>query len=127
MKIPENLLYAESHEWIKKDGNKLIVGISDYAQDKLGDIVFIDFLVDTGDAVEKGDPFAELESVKAVESVYAPVTGTVTSINTALDDDYSVINEDCYGDGWLIKIDPADASALDGLLKSDEYKNKLEE
>lgn len=127
LNIEKNLLYRESHEWVNtEDEKEIIVGISDYAQEKLGDIVFIDFLVDVGDAIEEGDPFAELESVKAVESVYAPVTGTISAINGNLDDDYSVVNEKCYSEGWLIKMNPADVSTLGNLLKAEDYEKELD-
>lgn len=106
-----SLDYTEEHEWISRDGDVATVGITDYAADKLGDVVFVD-LPDVGSTVTAGDVCGEIESTKSVGELYAPVTGEVVEINTALDDDPSVINSDAFGTGWLLKIRGTESVAL---------------
>ncbi|MGA9598172.1 MAG: glycine cleavage system protein GcvH [Acidimicrobiia bacterium] len=119
MQIPDGLRYTENHEWVAVEDGKAKVGITDYAQDALGDVVFVD-LPDVGAGVTAGESFAEIESTKSVADVYAPIDGTVTAINEALADQPEIINSDPYGAGWFILID-GDLSRLDDLMDSASY------
>lgn len=117
---PAELRYTEEHEWARADGNRVTVGITDYAQDALGDVVFVD-LPDVGTAVETGEPFGEVESTKSVSDLYAPVSGTVVERNEALESNPEKVNQDPYGDGWMLVIEASDPSAVEGLLDADAY------
>jgi len=119
VQIPDGLRYTENHEWVAVEDGKAKVGITDYAQDALGDVVFVD-LPDVGAGVTAGESFAEIESTKSVADVYAPIDGTVTAINEALADQPEIINGDPYGAGWFILID-GDLSRLDDLMDSAAY------
>ena len=121
MKTPQDLKYTENDEWVRLAGKIGVVGISDYAQDQLSDIVFVELLVDEGDEVEQGDTIATVESVKAAADVYAPVSGEVTAINEDLADQPELINADPYGDAWLVKIELSDISEMDDLMDAEEY------
>jgi len=121
---PEELKYTSEHEWLRIDGDVATVGITDHAQDALGDIVFAD-LPEVGDSFESGETGGELESVKAVSDVYMPVSGEVTEINEALDGEEGNINTDPYGAGWLFKIKLSDPSEIDSLMSADEYAATL--
>lgn len=121
MEFPDDLKYTREHEWIKMNGKFAAVGVTDYAQDQLGDIVYVEF-PDEGEVVSKGDAFVVLESTKAVSDVYAPISGKVVEINDPLKDNPETVNEDCYGEGWLIKLEIKDPSELDDLMGSVEYK-----
>ena len=127
MNVPEDLRYSAEHEWVRRldDGSRVRIGITDFAQDALGDVVFVD-LPDTGDAVSAGDSVGELESTKSVSDMYAPVAGTVAAVNDALADNPALVNEDPYGDGWLIEVDVSDASALDELMDAAAYRDFTE-
>lgn len=118
-KILEGLLYSESHEWVKVDGNVAIIGVSDFAQEEMGDITYVDVPAE-GDEVVKGEDFGALESVKASSELYSPVSGTVVGVNTELDDKPELINEDAYG-AWIIKVEMSDTSELDSLLSASAY------
>ena len=121
MNFPDELLYTKSHEWLRKLGdNTAHIGITDYAQDALGDIVFVDFKITEGEVL-KGDSFCELESVKAVESSYMPVSGRILEINSKLENDYGLINTSPYEKGWLIKIQILDPSQLTEMIRSKQY------
>lgn len=124
MNCPEELKYTSEHEWLRIDGDVATVGITDHAQDALGDIVFAD-LPEVGDSFESGETGGELESVKAVSDVYMPVSGEVTEINEALDGEEGNINTDPYGAGWLFKIKLSDPSEIDSLMSADEYAATL--
>jgi glycine cleavage system H protein len=124
--LPENLIYNETDEWARVEGKRVLVGVTDYAQQQLGDVVFVE-LPDPGTAVEKGDPFGVIESVKAVSDLYAPVSGEVLDVNRDLADHPEQVNEDCYGDGWMIAIAPGDASELEGRMDSAAYAKHCEE
>ena len=125
--IPGDLKFLKSHEWLRIDGNgKVTVGISEHAQGLLGDLVYVE-LPNVGDRVEAGNACAVVESVKAASDVYAPVTGTVSAVNTALSDKPETINEDAYGDGWLFVLQMDDAEQLNELLGPDDYAEALEE
>jgi len=118
---PEELKYAENHEWVRVEGNLIRMGISDYAQDALGDIVFVE-LPDVGRSVHAGEAFAEVESTKSVSDVYAPVSGTVVELNAALEDTPELVNSDPYGSGWFVVIDASDLSELDKLMDVTAYR-----
>ena len=118
--IPENLRYTEEHEWIRIEDGVAVIGITDYAQDALTDIVWIEFLTDEGDSVEDNGSFASVESVKSVSDIYAPLAGTIVALNHDLQDAPEAMNEDAYG-SWIAKMELADASAVDGLLDAAGY------
>ncbi len=122
MNIPDNLLYTKNDEWIKVDGDIGTVGITDYAQEQLSDIVFVELLVDEGDTVNKGDACASVESVKAAADVFMPVSGTVVEINEALADSPELVNSDPYGEAWMVKIKLANPAELDDLLDPKAYE-----
>ena len=118
--IPDDLRYTAEHEWIRMEDGVAIVGITDYAQDALTDIVWIEFLADEGDTVEDNGSFASVESVKSVSDIYAPLAGTIVELNHDLQDAPEVMNEDAYG-SWIAKIELNDAGAVDGLLDAAGY------
>ncbi len=126
MDIPKELKYTREHEWVRVDGDSVVVGITDHAQDSLGDVVYVE-LPEEGASVVKDEPFGVVESVKAVSDLYAPVTGSVTEVNDALVDSPEVINEDPYGEAWMIRIDLSSADELDDLLSPEDYEKYLEE
>ncbi len=123
--IPADLKYTKEHEWVKVDGNIAVIGITDWAQGELGDIVFVE-LPNAGDTVTRMQPFGTIEAVKAVSELFSPLTGTVTEVNTALDDDPMAVNRDAYGDGWMIKIELSDPAELDDLLDATSYKDLID-
>lgn len=118
-KIIEGLLYSESHEWVKVDGDIATVGVSDFAQEEMGDITYVD-LPSEGDAVAAGEDFGALESVKASSELYSPVSGTITAVNTDLEDAPEKVNEDPYG-SWIIKVEMSDKAELDALMDAAAY------
>jgi glycine cleavage system H protein len=123
MNIPEELRYTEEHEWVKLDGNVATVGITDFAQSELGDIVYLE--IDTLDAeINSNDVFGTVEAVKTVSDLFMPVNGRVIDINSSLEDSPEVVNDDTYGEGWIIKIEVSNPSDIDTLMSSKEY-NKL--
>ena len=124
-KILEGLKYSESHEWVKVEGNIAVVGVSDFAQKEMGDITYVD-MPDVDDAVEAGEEFGALESVKASSELISPVSGTVVEVNEALEDAPEMVNEDAYG-AWIIKVEMADASELDALMDAAAYKAQIGE
>jgi len=125
MNIPENLLYTEDHEWIRVEGDEAFIGITDFAQKELGDIVFVE--VETVDeTLDKGEAFGTIEAVKTVSDMFMPIDGTVLELNEKIEDSPEVINRDPYGEGWIIKIKLADPSQLDELLDSSAYKASIE-
>ncbi len=126
MEFPEDLKYSKEHEWVLVEGNVATVGITDYAQDQLGDIVFVE-LPGLGDKVSKEDAFGVVESVKAVSDVYAPVSGKVLEVNDDLPENPEMLNEDPYGDGWMIKIEMNDLEELQDLMTAAEYEEYVAE
>ena len=124
MSVPEELQYTKSHEWVRTEGDTATVGITDYAQDELGDIVFVE-LPEAGATFEAGDSFGTVESVKAVSDLYTPVGGEVVEVNETLDDSPEKINEDPYGECWIVKLRVSDEGA--GLLSASDYVQLLEE
>jgi len=122
--IPEDLHYLDSHEWVRVTDDTGRIGISDFAQDELGDVVFVD-LPDEGEAFTAGEAFGVVESIKAVSDLYTPVSGTVTAVNDALADEPERLNTDPYGDGWLVEVSLDDESELTDLLGADEYDDQI--
>jgi glycine cleavage system H protein len=122
--VPEELQYTRSHEWVRTEGDTATIGITDHAQDELGDIVYVE-LPEQGDTFDAGEPFGTVESVKAVSDLYTPVGGEIVEVNEALDDSPEKINEDPYGDGWIIKLRVSNKGA--GLLSASDYEQLLEE
>ena len=120
MSVPNDLRYTRDHEWLRLDGEEATVGITAYAADQLGDIVFVE-LPDEGRELDQARPFGVVESVKAVSDLFAPISGEVVAINTALAAGPELVNSDPYGDGWMIKVKVTDASQLDDLLDGDAY------
>ncbi|HEV3477596.1 MAG TPA: glycine cleavage system protein GcvH [Rubrobacteraceae bacterium] len=123
MNVPEDLQYTRSHEWVRTEDDTATIGITDYAQEELGDIVYIE-LPEQGDTFDAGDSFGTVESVKAVSDLYTPVGGEVVEVNEALDDSPEKINEDPYGDGWIVKLRVSDEGEL---LSASDYEQLLEE
>ena len=126
MDFPKDLKYTKEHEWVKVEGNTAIVGITDYAQDSLGDVVYVE-LPQEGGSVTKHEPFGVVESVKAVSDLYSPISGSVAEVNDSIIDNPEVINEDPYGDAWMLKVELAGQDELDDLLSSEEYRKFIEE
>lgn len=122
MNIPADLKYTKDHEWVRIEGDQVVIGITDFAQKELGDIVYVD--VDTeGDVVEKEAVFGSVEAVKTVSDLFMPISGEVILFNEGLEDAPELVNSDPYGDGWMIKVTVSDSSDLSDLLSSDEYKD----
>ena len=125
MNIPSELKYTKDHEWIKIEGDTVTIGITDFAQSELGDIVYVD--VDTlDDTVERDEVFGSVEAVKTVSDLFMPLTGEVTEFNEGLEDEPELVNKDPYGAGWMIKVSISDASQLDELLDAEAYKNLIQ-
>ena len=125
MKIDAQARYLESHEWARQEGDLMVLGISDYAQSTLSDIVYVE-LPEVGDEIAKGDQYAVVESVKAAADVYAPLSGEVVAINEALADAPELVNQDAFGGGWLVKIKASDAAEWDALLDAVAYEKVIE-
>ena len=120
MEVPENLLYTQEHEWIRVDKNNAIMGITQFAQDQLGDIVFVE-LPEVGTVIEKETPFGVVESVKTVSDLYAPVSGTVKAVNQHLESNPEQVNNEPYGSGWIIEIEISDKNELEKLMSPEKY------
>ena len=125
LNIPEDLIYTEEHEWVRIAEENAIVGITDFAQSQLGDIIFLE-LPDVADKIIAGEPFGEIEAVKTVSELYAPVDGTVIEVNSNLEDFPEKVNQDCYGDGWIIKIKPENKIDKENLLNHKQYIKIIE-
>ncbi len=125
MKIDSNARYNKSHEWARKEEEAFIIGISDYAQSSLSDVVYVE-LPEVGDTITQGEPFGVVESVKAAEDMYAPLSGEVVAVNEALEDEPEVVNEDPFGEGWLIKIEAEAPEEWEELLDSEAYAEVVE-
>jgi len=124
--IPEALRYTQDDEWVRREGDEVVIGVTDFAQSQLGDIVFVE-LPEVGSSTEAGAAFGTIESVKAVSDLFAPITGEVTAVNEALEGRPEAVNEACYGDGWLIRLRPRDEGELDGLLDVEAYRRSVSE
>ena len=126
MEFPKDLRYTKEHEWVRVEGNIATIGITDHAQDSLGDVVYLE-LPSEGASVTKDETFGVVESVKAVSDLYSPISGTVVEINDALVDSPEVINDDPYGDAWMLKVEMNNSAEIKELLTADEYKKYVEE
>ncbi len=122
---PKNLMYSEDHEWIRLDGEQGVIGITGFAQEQLGDVVFVE-LPAVDDVINKGESFGVIESVKTVSDLYMPVSGKIVLINDGLNDNPELVNEDPYGGGWMIEIELLDEAQLEELMDSEAYQNSLE-
>jgi glycine cleavage system H protein len=125
VEFPQDLRYTKEHEWLRVEEGLARVGITDFAQDALGDVVYVD-LPQVGTRVEAGQPMGEVESTKSVSDVFSPVSGTITELNALIEDHPELVNEQPYGDGWLVVIDPSDLSQLEDLLDDARYRASLE-
>jgi glycine cleavage system H protein len=126
MDFPKDLKYTKEHEWVREENGSVVVGITDYAQDSLGDVVYVE-LPQEGGIVTKDEPFGVVESVKAVSDLYSPVSGKVVEVNDAIADSPEVINEDPYGDAWMVKVEVGNPPETTELLTAEEYQNYIEE
>lgn len=126
MNIPKDLLYSKEHEWVRREGSDIRIGITDFAQSELGDIVFVE-LPEVGDEITVNEPFGSVESVKTVSELYAPVSGTVVEVNEALEDNPEYVNESPYDKAWMIVVEPSDDAELDDLLSAEEYEAHISE
>lgn len=126
MSIPKELRYSEEHEWAKVEGDKVRIGITDFAQHELGDIVFVE-LPEVGDELKVDEPFGSVESVKTVSELYAPISGKIVAINEELSDDPQFVNESPYEKAWMVVIEPADLSELDNLMSAEQYEEMIKE
>lgn len=126
MASPENLKYSEDHEWVKSEGNTVTLGITEFAQSELGDIVFVE-LPEEGDEITKGDSFGSVESVKTVSELYSPVSGKITEINEDLEDEPEAVNESPYEKAWMVKVELSDESEIDALMDANGYQEMIGE
>jgi glycine cleavage system H protein len=126
MSTPKELRYSEEHEWVKVEGEKVRIGITDFAQSELGDIVFVE-LPEEGDDITAGEPFGSVESVKTVSELYAPISGKVVEVNTDLDDSPEFVNESPYEKAWMVTVELSDASEVDKLMTSEQYDEMIKE
>lgn len=125
MNVPDDLRYSSDHEWVRVEDGRLRLGITDYAQDALGDVVFVD-VPEVGRTVDAGESFSEVESTKSVSDIYAPLAGTIVEVNADLADSPERLNEDPYGEGWICILEPADPSSVDDLLDAAAYRALIE-
>ena len=124
LNLPEDVRYTKDHEWAKLEGDTITIGINDYAQDQLGEIVFVE-LPEVGDSFSQEEEFGSVESVKAVSELYIPVSGEIVAVNEDLEDSPELVNEDCYQGGWIIKVKPEDPSEMDALMDKAAYLDML--
>jgi len=125
MNIPENLKYTKDHEYFDLKGDMGIVGLTDYAQSELGDIIYIDFTKSVGDEVKQGDSLGSIEAVKTVSELFSPVSGKIMELNSGINDNPSLVNSDPYGEGWLIKIQPSNMDEVNNLFDSSNYSGLI--
>ena len=122
--LPDSVRYSREDEWTRVEGDHVVIGVTDYAQQQLGDIVFVE-LPERGTQVAAGDPFGVIESVKTVSDLFAPITGEIVTVNTDLAETPEAVNDDCYGDGWMLTIQPASSDELQGLLSAQDYAQHI--
>ncbi len=122
--VPADLKYTEDHEWVRVEDGNVVIGVTDFAQGELGDVVFLE-LPTVGDTVEKGEAFGSIEAVKTVADIYAPLNGEVLEVNEELDGSPELVNGDPYGEGWFIKVKPDDLTELDGLMDAEAYEKHI--
>jgi glycine cleavage system H protein len=125
MNFPKELLYTDDHEYCRVEGNVVVIGVTEYAQEQLGDITYVE-LPEIGDTFSKGDSLGVIEAVKAASDIYSPVSGEVVEINENLEDNPELVNSECYEGGWILKIKLSDTSELDGLMKPDAYETTID-
>ncbi len=125
MQFPENLKYTSDHEWVNVEGNSATIGVTDFAQGELGDIIYLDITASVGDEVKKGDVLGSIEAVKTVSDVYSPISGKILEINTAINDNPSVVNTTPYTEGWMIKIEPNNMDEISNLIDHSAYKEQV--
>lgn len=126
MSLPKDLRYSEEHEWVKEEGEKVRIGITDFAQSELGDIVFVE-LPEVGDELEADEPFGSVESVKTVSELYAPLSGKVVEINEELEDSPEFVNESPYDKAWMVVVEPSDSSEMEELMSPEQYEEMINE
>jgi glycine cleavage system H protein len=124
--IPQELRYTREDEWVRLEGERVVLGVTDYAQQQLGDIVFVE-LPAVGASLERGEPFGVVESVKAVADLFGPVSGRVVEVNATLADQPELVNQDCYGDGWMLVLEPDDPAEIEGLLAASDYRQHVKD
>jgi glycine cleavage system H protein len=124
--VPQELRYTREDEWIRIEGERVVIGVTDYAQQQLGDVVFVE-LPAAGGVIERGEPFGVVESVKAVADLFGPVSGRVVEANALLADQPELVNQDCYGDGWMLVVEPDDPSEIDDLLVASAYRQHVKD
>ena len=124
MNIPQSLKYTKEHEWVREDGDTVTVGITDHAQGELGDIIFVEF-PEIGQKIQRDEPFGTIEAVKTVADLFAPISGTVTEINETLDDSPESVNQDPYGDGWMVKVSVSEPGELANLMSAVQYQEMI--
>ncbi len=122
MNIPEGLKYTKDHEWIREENGICVVGITDYAQGELGDIIYLDITADLGSELKQGDTVGSIEAIKTVSEVFSPVSGKIVEVNSTINDNPSMVNTDPYGAGWMLKIEPSSAGEFSALLDAQSYK-----
>ena len=125
MNIPENMKFTKDHEWVKIDGDTATIGITDYAQQQLGDVVFVEIETE-GETINAGEVFGTVEAVKTVSDMYMPVSGEVIEVNPKLEETPEVVNQDAFGEGWMVKIKPTNMDELNNLLSPEDYKKEVE-
>ncbi len=125
MEFPKDFLFTEDHEYAKVEGDIAVIGVSEYAQEQLGDITYIE-LPQPGDKFAKGDSLGVIEAVKAASDIYSPVSGEIVEVNSELDSNPELVNSDCYGKGWIVKVRLSDTSELDALMNAEAYKSHVE-
>jgi glycine cleavage system H protein len=126
MEFPSDLLYTDHDEWVRVTGDQVVTGITDYAQDQLSDVVYVE-LPEVGDTFDKGEPYGVVESVKAASDIFMPVSGEIVAINEELEDSPEIVNQDPYGKGWFVRIKISDQADLDGLMDAGAYQAQLDE
>lgn len=124
--IPQELRYTREDEWVRMEGERVVLGVTDYAQQQLGDVVFVE-LPAVGATLERGEPFGVVESVKAVADLFGPVSGRVVEVNTTLADQPELVNQDCYGDGWMLVLEPDDPAEVEALLVASDYRQHVKD
>ena len=124
--IPQELRYTREDEWVRLEGERVVLGVTDYAQQQLGDIVFVE-LPAVGATLERGEPFGVVESVKAVADLFGPVSGRVVEVNATLADQPELLNQDCYGDGWMLVLEPDDPAEIEDLLPASDYRQHVKD
>ena len=124
--IPQDLRYTREDEWVRQEGERIVLGITDYAQQQLGDVVFVE-LPAVGATLERGEPFGVVESVKAVADLFAPISGRVAEVNATLADQPELVNQDCYGDGWMLVVEPDDPSEIEALIGAGDYRQHVKD